>query len=128
MASRRASKRKQRQRVSAAAGRLSAPGADAAAEDAAAAGPSSIVVRRGRVSPSCRQLVRDWRLVVGPRVSVHLKETRKNKQKDFKRAASVLGVSHLQTLTQTDNGIYLKIAKLPKGPTLTFQASLNPKP
>ena len=119
MSRRRAARKKQRQRVSAAAGKNNTSSEDPEGT------PASIVVRRGRLGAPCRLLVRDWRQVMGPRVAAKLRESRRNKQKDFEGAAGCLGVSHLQTITQTDNGVYLRIAKLPRGPTLTFQVNHN---
>ncbi|KAL8274577.1 hypothetical protein Esti_001480 [Eimeria stiedai] len=121
MPRRRAAKKKQRQRARVAStSEKGAPEVGSGAPSSPGA-PASIVVKRGRVGPSCRLLVRDWRQVVGPRVAAKLKESRTNKVRDFQSVASCLGVSHLQLLTQTDHGLYLKIARLPSGPTITFQ-------
>eukprot|EP00916_Digyalum_oweni_P006979 GHVL01011903.1.p1 GENE.GHVL01011903.1~~GHVL01011903.1.p1 ORF type:complete len:230 (+),score=36.67 GHVL01011903.1:234-923(+) len=55
-----------------------------------------------------------------PHSSAKLKESRKNKIKDFVNAATVFGVTHIQILNQKKEKIFLRICKLPKGPTLTF--------
>ncbi|OEH79154.1 ribosome biogenesis protein [Cyclospora cayetanensis] len=120
MPRRRVAKKKQRQSASAASGSV---GSDNSASEGQEGAPASIVVRRGRLDASCRLLVRDWRQVMGPRVAAKLRESRRNKRKDFVSVAGCLGVSHFQTLTQTDNGVYLRVAKLPRGPTVTFQMS-----
>jgi ribosome biogenesis protein SSF1/2 len=56
-----------------------------------------------------------------PYTAMKLKESNKNTLKDFLGVAGHLGVTHMQILTQTDNGNYIRLVKNPKGPTLTFK-------
>ncbi|KAF8821508.1 brix domain-containing protein [Cardiosporidium cionae] len=60
----------------------------------------------GRLTPSAKFLVQDLRQVMSPWCVTRLSQQ--------------LGFSHLQMVSQTDVGTYLKIACLPAGPTLTF--------
>ncbi|XP_011310100.1 protein Peter pan isoform X2 [Fopius arisanus] len=50
-----------------------------------------------------------------------LKERKKNSIKDFVSVAGVLHVSHMCIFSRTDVGMYLKLGRLPRGPTLTFK-------
>lgn len=56
-----------------------------------------------------------------PNTATHLKETRKNVLKDFVAVSGPLGVSHFLILTATKNASYLRLAKTPRGPTLTMK-------
>ena len=49
------------------------------------------------------------------------KERRKNTIKDFVAVAGLLHVSHLVIFSRTELGLYLKISRLPRWPTLTFK-------
>jgi len=53
-------------------------------------------------------------------LSCFLQSRKNNAIKDFVSVAGLLHVSHLCIFTSTDLGTYLKIARLPQGPTLTF--------
>lgn len=55
-----------------------------------------------------------------PYTALKLKERKFNTMKDFLKAAGMYGVSHMMMISQSEKGNYLKIAKNPKGPTLTF--------
>ncbi|CBZ53601.1 hypothetical protein NCLIV_033880 [Neospora caninum Liverpool] len=90
---------------------------------ASPAAPCSFVVKRGRLTPAARLLVQDLRMLMSPYCSSRLREKRSNKLKDFVAVSSLLGVTHLQAVSQTEAGVYLKVAQLPNGPTLTFQVS-----
>uniref|UniRef100_A0A0G4H115 Brix domain-containing protein n=1 Tax=Chromera velia CCMP2878 TaxID=1169474 RepID=A0A0G4H115_9ALVE len=83
--------------------------------------PKSFVVKRGHVAHAASQLVRDLRLVMSPWCAKNLREKKDNKLRDFISIAGPLSVTHLQMLSQTDRGLYLRIARLPAGPTLTFR-------
>lgn len=83
--------------------------------------PQAIVIRRGRTSKVVNDLVADLRLVMAPWCARKLRETKQNRVKDFVSVASTFGVAHLLMVSQTDNGVYLRIASMPAGPTLTFQ-------
>jgi len=46
---------------------------------------------------------------------------RKNVLKDFVSVAGMLHVSHFIMFTKTDVGVYMRLCRLPRGPTLTFK-------
>lgn len=48
---------------------------------------------------------------------------RNNSLKDFISVASPLGVTHLVMLSQTEKGPILRVARIPRGPTLTFRVT-----
>ncbi|KYN37074.1 Suppressor of SWI4 1 like protein [Trachymyrmex septentrionalis] len=56
-----------------------------------------------------------------PFTASSLKIRKKNTIKDFVSVASVLHVSHMCIFTKTELGMYLKLCKLSRGPTLTFK-------
>ena len=56
-----------------------------------------------------------------PFTATSVKVRPKNVLKDFVHIAGPLGVTHLTSFTKTDKGPYVKFARLPRGPTLTFR-------
>ncbi|KAJ8922001.1 hypothetical protein NQ315_008639 [Exocentrus adspersus] len=56
-----------------------------------------------------------------PFTASSLKERKRNSIKDFVAVAGPLHVSHLSIFSRTELGMYLKIMRLPRGPTLTFK-------
>lgn len=46
---------------------------------------------------------------------------KKNVLKDFVSVAGLLHVSHFVMFTKTDIGVYMRLCRLPRGPTLTFK-------
>lgn len=56
-----------------------------------------------------------------PYTAINLKESKKNKIKDFISVAGMFGVTHTNIFTQTEKGTYLRFIKNPKGPTITFK-------
>ncbi|KAL4420706.1 hypothetical protein ABPG75_010362 [Micractinium tetrahymenae] len=92
------------------------------AEDPAKKGqPKSFVFRRGRHGALLRDLERDLRKLMAPNTASSLKESKRNQIKDFLHVAGPLGVTHFLVLTATHNASYLRIAKTPRGPTLTMR-------
>ncbi|XP_029399697.1 suppressor of SWI4 1 homolog isoform X2 [Mus pahari] len=89
--------------------------------DAYAAQPHSFVFTRGRAGRSVRQLSLDVRRVMEPLTATRLQVRKKNSLKDCVAVAGPLGVTHFLILSKTDNSVYLKLMRLPGGPTLTFQ-------
>ncbi|KXS15789.1 Brix-domain-containing protein [Gonapodya prolifera JEL478] len=86
--------------------------------------PKSFVIKMGRdIGPSVSQLVRDVRKVLEPNTASKLKERKSQKLKDFVAVASQLGVTHYIILSRTERGVNLKVARHPRGPTLTFRVS-----
>lgn len=83
--------------------------------------PHSFVIHRGLPGEHIIELTKDFRRVMEPFTATSLKARRRNSIKDFVSVASVFHVSHLCMFTRTDLGMYLKLCKLPRGPTLTFK-------
>ncbi|EGI61209.1 PREDICTED: protein Peter pan [Acromyrmex echinatior] len=83
--------------------------------------PHSFVFHRGLPGDHIVDLTKDFRKVMEPFTASSLKIRKKNTIKDFVSVASVLHVSHMCIFTKTELGMYLKLCKLPKGPTLTFK-------
>ncbi|XP_060589278.1 suppressor of SWI4 1 homolog [Ruditapes philippinarum] len=83
--------------------------------------PHSFVFHRGHVGRNVKQLVIDTRNVMEPFTAKNLQVKRKNVLKDFVSVAGFLHVSHFVMFTKTDVGVYLRLCRLPRGPTLTFK-------
>jgi ribosome biogenesis protein SSF1/2 len=56
-----------------------------------------------------------------PYTASNIKVRPKNVIKDFVHVAGALNVSHMCMFTKTTIGPYMKIARFPRGPTLTFR-------
>lgn len=86
-------------------------------------GPRAIVVKRGRVSKAVKTLKLNLRQVLEPHTASKLRDKESNSVKDFVSMAGPLGITHMLILSSTELGLYLHVAKLPQGPTITFQVS-----
>ncbi|CEP15258.1 hypothetical protein [Parasitella parasitica] len=85
--------------------------------------PKSFVMRSGIVGSSVTALVRDVRRVLEPNTASHLRERRSNRLKDFVMVAGQLGVTHFLIFSRTEKNVNLRIARVPRGPTLTFRVA-----
>jgi len=56
-----------------------------------------------------------------PNTAMNLRESGGTKIKEFIQVAKGFSVTHLMLFSGTDNSNYLRIAKLPEGPTITFK-------
>ena len=85
--------------------------------------PRSFVVRKpgGKIGKSALQLITDLRKMMLPNTALNLREHKKAKLQDYVSVAGPLGVSHMMVVSQTKLGPLLRVARLPKGPTLTFK-------
>jgi len=83
--------------------------------------PRSLILKRGRVGNYIKKLVKELRTVMYPYTAINLKESKANTIKDYLSIVDVYGLSHFICLTNTDKASYLKLAKMPKGPTITFR-------
>ena len=61
------------------------------------------------------------RLVMYPYTAINLKEKSSNNIKDFLSLVDIYGLSHMMMFTNTEKHSYLRLAKMPKGPTITFK-------
>lgn len=83
--------------------------------------PHTYVLHRGLPSPSIIALTRDFRRMMEPFTASSLKERKSNKIKDFVSLSSIFHVSHMCIFNRSKNQMSFKLARLPKGPTLTFK-------
>ncbi|XP_077288849.1 brix domain-containing protein peter pan [Arctopsyche grandis] len=83
--------------------------------------PHSFVIHRGLPSKHTTELTRDFRQLMEPFTASQLKERKNNSIKDFVSVAGYLHVSHMCVFSMTKLGLYLKISRMPRGPTLTFK-------
>eukprot|EP00250_Pteridium_aquilinum_P028195 c36743_g1_i1 orf=587-1993(-) len=83
--------------------------------------PRSFVIARRKLPPLLRQLHHDLRKLMLPHTALHLKEKKNNSMKDFLHVAGPLGVTHFLMLSHTEKAAYLRVARCPRGPTLTFK-------
>ena len=83
--------------------------------------PHSIVIFRGHVGKYIEELMRDFRRVMEPNTASNLKVSEKNTIKDFVSIAGPLHVTHLLMFSRSELSPYLRLCRLPHGPTLTFK-------
>ncbi|XP_031473620.1 peter Pan-like protein [Nymphaea colorata] len=83
--------------------------------------PKSFVFSRGKVPHSLKQLELDLRKLMSPHTALKLKEKKRNNLRDFLNVAGPLGVSHFLILSKTETAPYLRVARTPQGPTLSFK-------
>lgn len=83
--------------------------------------PHSFVLHRGLACPYIVDLTRDYRRIMEPFTASALRERKSNKIKDFVSLSSVFHVSHMCIFNKTKNQLSYKVARLPRGPTLTFK-------
>jgi hypothetical protein len=83
--------------------------------------PKSFVLGRGKLPPPLQNLRHDLRKLMMPHTAMNLKESNKNTMRDFVHVASPLGVTHFMIISNTKVAPYLRIARSPHGPTLTFK-------
>ncbi|XP_026727183.1 protein Peter pan [Trichoplusia ni] len=83
--------------------------------------PHSFVIHRGQCSKDLMDLAKDFRKIMEPFTASQLKERKKNTIKDFVSISGYLHVSHMMVFTETELGSYMRMARLPRGPTLTFK-------
>lgn len=85
--------------------------------------PRSFVFHRGIVGTNIHQLIKDVRHLMEPYTAINLKVTKSNVLKDFVHVAGPYGISHFITFSKTELSPYMKICRLPRGPTLTFRVN-----
>ncbi|KAM9844243.1 suppressor of SWI4 1 homolog [Aulostomus maculatus] len=91
------------------------------AEETYGAIPHSFVFHRGQVGKNVGQLISDVRRVMEPYTAESLKVRKKNVLKDFVAIAGPLGVTHFMIFSKTPSSVNVRLARLPKGPTLHFR-------
>ncbi|KAM0998500.1 hypothetical protein ACFX2I_008226 [Malus domestica] len=83
--------------------------------------PRSFVFSRCKLPGPLRQLQADLRKLMLPYTALKLKEKRRNNLRDFLNVAGPMGVTHFLMLSKTPTAPYLRVARTPQGPTLTFK-------
>lgn len=83
--------------------------------------PHSFVFHRGLPGEHIIELTKDFRRVMEPFTASSLKIRKKNTIKDFVSVAGIFHISHICIFTKTELGMYLKLCRLPRGPTLIFK-------
>ncbi|XP_047327020.1 peter Pan-like protein [Impatiens glandulifera] len=83
--------------------------------------PKSFVFSRGKLPAPLKQLQMDLRKLMLPHTALKLKEKKRNNIKDFLNVAGPMGVTHFLILSKTDAAPYLRVGRIPQGPTLTFK-------
>ncbi|XP_071717034.1 peter Pan-like protein isoform X1 [Rutidosis leptorrhynchoides] len=83
--------------------------------------PRSFVFSRLKLHGSLKQLQADLRKMMLPYTALNLKEKKRNNLRDFLNVAGPMGVTHFLMLSKTGNSPYLRVARTPQGPTLTFK-------
>ncbi|KAK2953327.1 putative Suppressor of SWI4 1 like protein [Blattamonas nauphoetae] len=83
--------------------------------------PRAFVFCWGKVSKPIKVLMKDLRKVMEPNTFPNLKITRKNTKKDILNVAGSIGGTHILSFSSTENNAYLRLIRLPRGPTLTFR-------
>ncbi|XP_060882901.1 suppressor of SWI4 1 homolog [Labrus mixtus] len=91
------------------------------AEETYGAVPHSFVFHRGQIGKNVGQLIVDVRRVMEPYTAESLKIKKKNVLKDFVAIAGPLGVTHFMIFSKTPSSVNMRLARLPKGPTLHFR-------
>ena len=81
----------------------------------------TMVINRGSVEKDVKDLMLDMRKVMEPYTAAELRVKRNNTLKDFVAIAGPLHVTHLLVLSQTSLGEYLKLIRVPRGPTIHFK-------
>ncbi|CAA7388838.1 unnamed protein product [Spirodela intermedia] len=83
--------------------------------------PKSFVFARGNLPGPLKQLKLDLRKLMAPHTALKLKEKKRNNLKDFLNVAGPMGVTHFLMLAKTASSPYLRLARTPQGPTLSFK-------
>lgn len=83
--------------------------------------PKSFVFSRGKLPGPLKQLQMDLRKLMLPYTALNLKEKKRNNLIDFLNIAGPMGVTHFLILSKTHSAPYLRVARTPQGPTLTFK-------
>ncbi|KAM8824448.1 suppressor of SWI4 1 homolog [Synchiropus picturatus] len=91
------------------------------AEETYGSVPHSFVFHRGQIGKNVAQLILDVRRIMQPYTAESLKARKKNAMKDFVAIAGPLGVTHFMIFSKTPTTINMRLARLPKGPTLHFR-------
>jgi len=83
--------------------------------------PHVLVFKRGSVGINGKELIKDMRRVMEPFTAPNLKVSRKNALKDFIAVSGHFHITHLMTFSKTQLSTYMRLIRVPRGPTLNFR-------
>lgn len=83
--------------------------------------PHSFVIKRGHIGLGMTNLMQDLRCIMEPFTAKNLHVMKRNSVRDFVSVASLFHVQNMLILTNTEKSGYLRLCKLPRGPTLTYK-------
>lgn len=83
--------------------------------------PRSLVLCRGRVPSGVRDLVPDMRDMFLPYTAQRLRERKSNNLRDYVAIAAQFQLTHIWLFSATERAPYLRVGRMPQGPTLTFR-------
>lgn len=61
-------------------------------------------MKRGRVGPYLKKIIKELRTTMYPYTAINLKESNKNSMKDYLSLVDVYGLSHMLIFTNTEKG------------------------
>ena len=83
--------------------------------------PKSLIMKRSVLTKDMKHFEQNLREMMYPFTALKFKENLKLKMKDILAATKNFGVANLMFLTSKEKGNYLKLLKVPCGPTITFK-------
>jgi len=83
--------------------------------------PHSFILCQGKVGRHVKELMHNIRDIMEPYTASNLKKTKSNVLKDYVSIASYFHVTHMCAISRTQISPYLKICRIPRGPSLTFR-------
>lgn len=66
-------------------------------------------------------MIKELRVMLYPFCAVNVKESKQNVMKDYLSLVDVYGLTHMFAVTNTEKNSYLKVSRMPSGPTITFK-------
>ncbi|EGD73585.1 hypothetical protein PTSG_05295 [Salpingoeca rosetta] len=83
--------------------------------------PKTLVINRTPLGINGHHLMLDVRRIMEPYTTSKLRAKRNNVLKDYVSVAGMLGITHFMLFSRTETGLNLRMARVPRGPTLTFR-------
>jgi ribosome biogenesis protein SSF1/2 len=85
--------------------------------------PKSFVFRSKKLGKQVSELLMDVRRLMLPATAENMKERANNRIKDFLGISASFGITHFVMFSETDSSTNLRIARVPRGPTLSFKVT-----
>lgn len=83
--------------------------------------PRSFVFSKGQGGPVVVDLVADVKRMMEPHTASRLKARKTNRVRDFLHVAGQYNVNFFLIISATERGTYLRLARVPRGPTLQYR-------